>query len=305
VRPEASPEASTANVNLRGVQGDSSDAKPPSSETLRLPVVPVGMALQRQQPNHIGATTYGRSNPRQAVARLLWFVLDEVPRLLAVRSGRAVGGTRSRSVGQVKVVARAALLCGIVVVLVLLSRIALTRPSASVASRRVAPQDATPPARSALESHTLLDADTAELAAIVYAEAQSEPVDFNEMLAIASVVRNRVEHVARYPDDRSSFGGSSYHEVVSQPGQFTSYSSDRYESWLKHAWGTEAEQRVAEKAFEAAVQVRTHGAAYPFVFFQQAAVRPSFRAADPPTHLGAHNFWSFRPECVVPNACQP
>ena len=176
-------------MNLRGVQGDSSDAKPPSSETLRLPVVPVGMALQRLQPNHIGATTYGRSNPRQAVARLLWFVLDEVPRLLAVRSGRAVGGTRSRSVSQVKVVARAALLCGIVVVLVLLSRIALTRPSASVASRRVAPQDATPPARSALESHTLLDADTAELAAIVYAEAQSEPVDFNEMLASASVVR--------------------------------------------------------------------------------------------------------------------
>jgi spore germination cell wall hydrolase CwlJ-like protein len=152
----------------------------------------------------------------------------------------------------------------------------------------------------------LLDPDTAELAAIVYAEAQAEPVDFNEMLAIASVVRNRVEHVMRYPGDLSSFGGSSYHAVMSQPGQFTGYGSQRYTSWLQHAFATEAEQRVAEQALQAAVQVRTQGAAYPFVFFQQAAESPSFRAANPPTHLGAHNFWSFRPECIVPDTgCQP
>ena len=44
--------------------------------------------------------------------------------------------------------------------------------------------------------------DVAELAAIVYAEAQASPIDFNEMLAVASVIRNRVEHVAAYPIDR-------------------------------------------------------------------------------------------------------
>ena len=150
------------------------------------------------------------------------------------------------------------------------------------------------------------DAQTMELAAIVYAEAQASPVDFEEMLAIASVVRNRVEHVAAHPADRRSFGGPGYHAVLSNRREFPSYGTPRYRSFLAGTIGPAVERVVAEHALRAAIQVRDRGAPYPFVFFQKAAWRPSSRAALPATRLGAHHFWSFRSECVDPLIrCRP
>ena len=145
-----------------------------------------------------------------------------------------------------------------------------------------------------------LDRDTAELAAIVYAEAQTRPVVFDEMLAIASVVRNRVEHVAIHPADIRWFGGPGYHAVLSNRVQFPSYRSPRYRNFMAGTIGSGVEQAIAEHATRAAVLVRNGGSPYPFVFFQRGATRPSLRAASPATHLGAHNFWSFRPGCVNP-----
>ncbi len=142
--------------------------------------------------------------------------------------------------------------------------------------------------------------EVAELAAIVYAEAQASPIDFNEMLAVASVIRNRVEHVAAYPIDRIWFGGSGYHGVVSNSREFPSYGTPRYWNFLAGTVGSGQEQVAAESAMQAAVQVYNGGSVYDFVFFQQAATRPSPRAAFTSTHLGAHNFWSFRPECINP-----
>ncbi len=142
--------------------------------------------------------------------------------------------------------------------------------------------------------------EVAELAAIVYAEAQASPVDFNEMLAVASVIRNRVEHVAAYPIDQIWFGGSGYHGVTSNSREFPSYGTPRYWNFLAGTVGSGQEQVAAEYAMQAAVQVYNGGSVYDFVFFQQAATRPSPRAAFTSTHLGAHNFWSFRPECINP-----
>ena len=148
--------------------------------------------------------------------------------------------------------------------------------------------------------------EVAELAAIVYAEAQANPVDFDEMLAIASVVRNRVEHVAVYPSDQRWFGGPGYHSVLSNRREFPGYGTPRYWNFLAGAVGSPSEQSAAESALRAAAQVHDGGAVYPFVFFQQAVTRPSVRAALPPVRLGAHHFWSFRPECVNPLApCSP
>jgi LysM repeat protein len=143
--------------------------------------------------------------------------------------------------------------------------------------------------------------EVAELAAIVYAEAQASPVDFNEMLAVASVVRNRVEHVAAYPGDLMWFGGPGYHGVISNSREFPSYGTPRYWNFLAGTVGSGQEQVAAESAMQAAVQVYNGGSVYDFVFFQQAATRPSPRVAFASTHLGAHNFWSFRPECVSPS----
>jgi len=148
--------------------------------------------------------------------------------------------------------------------------------------------------------------DVAELAAIIYAEAQADPVDFNEMLAIASVVRNRVEHVAAYPSDQRWFGGPGYHAVLSNRREFPSYGTARYASFLAGAFGSPREQVAAASAMQAATQVQSGGAPYSFVFFQQAATRPSVRAAAPAVKLGAHRFWSFRPDCVDPaTGCHP
>ena len=139
-----------------------------------------------------------------------------------------------------------------------------------------------------------------ELAAIVYAEAQANPVAFDEMLAIASVVRNRVEHVAVYPSDQRWFGGPGYHGVISNRREFPAYGTSRYWNFLNGTVGSPLEQIAADNAMRAATQVYSGGAPYPFVFFQQAATRPSARASFHAVHLGAHNFWSFRPECVNP-----
>ena len=144
--------------------------------------------------------------------------------------------------------------------------------------------------------------EVAQLAAIVYAEAQANPVDFNEMLAIASVVRNRVEHVARFPGDRIWFGGPGYSGVIGNSREFPSYGTPRYSNFLAGTVGSGQEQVAAESAMAAAVQVYNGGSVYNFVFFQQGAARPSHRAAFTATHLGAHNFWSFRPECVNPSS---
>ncbi len=142
--------------------------------------------------------------------------------------------------------------------------------------------------------------ELATLAAIVYAEAQANPVDFNEMVAIASVVRNRVEHVAAYPRDQRWFGGPGYPGVISNRREFPGYGTPRYWNFLAGPGSSPQEQRAAESALGAATQVYQGGAPYRFVFFQQAATRPSPRAAFSATRLGAHHFWSFRPECVDP-----
>ncbi|HSH78485.1 MAG TPA: LysM peptidoglycan-binding domain-containing protein [Herpetosiphonaceae bacterium] len=139
-----------------------------------------------------------------------------------------------------------------------------------------------------------------ELAAIVYAEARANPVDFEEMLAVASVVRNRAEHVAAYPGDQRSFGGPGYHGVLSNRREFPSYDTPRYRRFLAGTISSGLEQIAAQAALRAATQVYNGGAPYTFVFFQKSPRKPSLRAANPAVHLGAHNFWSFRPECVSP-----
>ncbi len=154
--------------------------------------------------------------------------------------------------------------------------------------------------RASAASLAPLNAEATELAAIVYAEAQANPIAFNEMLAIASVVRNRVEHVAVHPADTRWFGGPGYHGVMSNRIQFPSYGSPRYRNYMRGTISSGVEQVVAQQATRAASQVYTGGSVYSYMFFQKAAIRPSMRAANPPTRLGAHHFWNFRPQCVNP-----
>ena len=182
----------------------------------------------------------------------------------------------------------------------LLSGISLVSPAPS-AAHYAAPQSAATRYSSGSYITLPADRDTAILAAVVYAEAQASPVVFQEMLAIASAVRNRVDHVAAYPADISSFGGPGYHGVVSRRDQFPSYRSPRYRRFMSRSLGSTVEANVAQQAIRAAVQVRQRGASHRFIFFQQARVLPSPRAANPPMRLGAHHFWSFRHQCVNPS----
>jgi hypothetical protein len=125
-----------------------------------------------------------------------------------------------------------------------------------------------------------------------------------EMLAIGSVVKNRLNWVKDNPSDKDSFCGDTYLKVIScvnkwGQSQFLSYNNSKYKQFINNKIPNEIQQRFANACIEAAKTViKTTPESYKeFMGFNQSSSQSPFSAArtiKPPTKIGAHYFWKLK-----------
>jgi hypothetical protein len=80
------------------------------------------------------------------------------------------------------------------------------------------------------------------------------------MLAIGSVIKNRLNWVKDNPSDKDSFCGDTYLKVIScvnkwGQSQFLSYNNSKYKQFINNKIPNEIQQRFANACIEAAKTV--------------------------------------------------
>lgn len=155
------------------------------------------------------------------------------------------------------------------------------------------------------------DESTKNLSALIYAEADDKPyrainqIDYtDEMLAIGSVIKNRIDWVKNNPSDKDSFCGETYLKVISCVNkwgqtQFLSYNNSKYKQFINNKIPNEIQQRFAKACIEAAKSVlkETPAKYKEFMGFNLSSSQSPFSAArtiKPPTKIGAHYFWKLK-----------
>jgi hypothetical protein len=155
------------------------------------------------------------------------------------------------------------------------------------------------------------DENTKHLSALIYAEADDQPFKdkkqtnaTEEMLAIGSVIKNRIEWVKNKPSDKDSFCGETYLQVIScinkwKQSQFLSYNNSKYKQLINNKIPNEIQQRFANACIEAAKRIIqiTPTEYKTFLGFNKSASQSPFseeRTKEPPTKIGKHYFWELK-----------